>query len=85
MPIAIKACLTPISTVALLGVTAIDFNIAAVTVNFAEPDLLVSQVPQFRVAVIVVVPTDRPVAMPGDTTVATPVALEVQTTALLMS
>jgi hypothetical protein len=77
--------LEPVATEAVAGVTKIRINVAAVTVKVVEPDLLVSQVPQSRVAVIVVVPTDRPVAMPGDTIVATPVALEVQITLLLMS
>ena len=51
----------------------------AITVKVAEPDLAPD------VAVIVAVPPDRPVAAPGDTTVATGRLFEVQVTRLLMS
>jgi hypothetical protein len=61
------------------GVTTIELNVAAVTVKVAEPDLPPD------VAVIVAVPADRPVATPGDTTVATAMAPERQVTVLLMS
>jgi hypothetical protein len=54
-------------------------SIAGVTVKVAEPDLSPD------VAVIVAVPTDRPVAMPGDMNVATPMVPEVQIAILLMS
>ena len=69
----------PIGTEAAAGVTAIELNVAAVTVKVAEPDLAPD------VAVIVAVPTDPPVAMPGDTTVATAMAPELHVTVLLMS
>jgi hypothetical protein len=49
-----------------------------VTVKIAEPNL----VP--KVALIVAVPADRPVASPGDTTVATGRLFEVHVTRLLM-
>jgi hypothetical protein len=49
-----------------------------VTVKVAEPNL----VP--KVALIVAVPADRPVASPGDTTVATGRLFEVHVTRLLM-
>ena len=70
--------MSPIGTEAVKGVTTIELNVAAVTVKVAEPEWLLS------VAVIVAVPTDRPVAMPGDTTVATAMAPELQVTRLLM-
>jgi hypothetical protein len=66
--------------VAVAGVTAIELNVAVVTVKVAELDVVL---PDF--AVIDAVPADTPVATPGDTTVATPVAPEVQVTVLLMS
>ena len=69
----------PIGTEAAAGVTAIELNVAAVTVKIAEPDL----VP--KVAVIVAVPADTPVATPGDTTVATAMVPEVHVTVVLMS
>ena len=69
----------PIATVAVNGVTAIELKVAAVTVKVAEPDLMPD------VAVIAAVPTDTPVAMPGETTVATAIAPELQVTLLLMS
>jgi hypothetical protein len=69
----------PIGTVAVAGVTAIDTNVAAGTVKVAEPDL------PPKVAVIVAVPADTPVATPVvDRTVATGVLPEVQVTMLLM-
>ena len=49
------------------------------TVKVAEPDLAPD------VAVIVAVPPDRPMASPGDTTVATGRLFEVHVTRLLMS
>ena len=68
----------PIGTVAVAGVTAIELNVAAVTVKVAEPDL------PPNVAVIVAVPIDSPVATPGDRTVATRGLPEVQRTVSLM-
>jgi hypothetical protein len=56
-----------------------ELNAAAVTFKVAEPDLAP------YVAVIVAVPPNRPVATPGDTTVATGRLFEVHVTALLMS
>ncbi len=69
----------PIAAEAVNGVTAIELNVAVVTVKIVEPDL----VPD--VAVIVAVPTVLPVAIPGDTTVATAMVPELQVTVLLMS
>jgi hypothetical protein len=54
-------------------------GVTAVTVKVAEPDL------PPKVAVIVAVPADRPVATPGDTTVAIGRLFEVHVTRLLMS
>ena len=69
----------PIATVGAKGATVMELNVAAVTVKVAEPDLPPD------VAVIVAVPTDLPVATPGDTTVATARVPELQVTRLLMS
>ena len=79
MPVATKRCVRPIGTVAVAGVTAIELNVAAVTVKVAEPDL------PPNAAVIVAVPIDSPVATPGDTTVPTAMASELHVTVLLMS
>ena len=61
------------------GATVMELNVAAVTVKVAEPDLPPD------VAVIVAIPTDLPVATPGDTTVATAMVPELHVTVLLMS
>jgi len=79
VPVATKRCVRPICTVAAAGVTAIDVNVAAVTVKVAEPALAP------EVAVIVAVPADTPVATPDDATVATTSVPELHVTALLMS
>jgi hypothetical protein len=69
----------PIGVVAVAGVTAIELNVALVTVKVPEPDL------PLKVAVIVAVPADTPVATPVvDKTVATPVVSEVHATAVVM-
>ena len=76
---ATKGWVSPIGTVAVKGVTAIDTKVAAGTVMVAEPDL----VPDM--AVIVAVPADTPVATPVvDRTVPTRGLPEVQATVLLM-
>ncbi len=69
----------PIGTEAVNGVTTIELKVAAVTVKVAEPDL------PPKVAAIVAAPTARPVATPGDTTVATATLPELHVTTLLMS
>jgi hypothetical protein len=79
VPVATKVFVRPIGVEAVAGVTAIELNVAAVTVKVAEPDLPPD------VAVIVATPTDTPVAMPGDTTVATGRLLEVHAAILLRS
>ena len=69
----------PIGVVAVAGVTTIELNVAAVTFKVAEPDFVPND------AVISAVPTDRPVATPGETIVAIARAPELQVTVLLMS
>ena len=81
MPLATKACVPPIATEAVAGVTAIELNVSptGTTLKVAEPDLPPD------VAVIVAVPPDRPAATPGETKVVTGRLFEVQVTRLLMS
>ena len=69
----------PIDTVAVAGVTAIELNVAVVTVKVPEPALAPD------VAVIVAIPADRPMATPVGKTVAVGRLLEVNVTRLLMS
>ena len=76
---ATKVLVRPIGTEAVKGVTAIELNVAAVTVKVADADMPPD------VAVIVAAPMARPVAIPGDTTVAVPMAPEVHVAILLMS
>jgi hypothetical protein len=65
VPVAVNGCVEPVVTEALVGVTAIEVNTAAVTVSVAEP-LIVPDV-----AVIVAVPGAMLVANPVLLTVAT--------------
>jgi hypothetical protein len=58
----------------LAGVTAIDFNAAAVTVRLVDPLI------EPEVAVMVALPTPAPVAKPPAVTLATPALLEVHVT-----
>jgi hypothetical protein len=67
-----NCCVLPAATDAVAGVTEIEVNTAAVTVNVAEP-LMVPEV-----AVITAVPGDTLVASPLVPTVAIDVAEEVQ-------
>ena len=62
----------------MAGVTAIDTNVAAVTVNVVLPETLP------RVAVMTDEPIPTPVARPLATTVATEVVPEVQVTVVVM-
>ena len=78
VPVAINACKLPIGTVAVKGASAIETNVALVTVSVAEP------VFPLRVAVIEAEPAEIPVARPEDTTVASNVLLEDQVTVLLI-
>jgi hypothetical protein len=58
----------------LAGVTAIDFNTAAVTVRPVDPPIAP------EVAVMVALPAAAPVARPPAVTLATPALLELQVT-----
>ena len=79
VPVAIKACVRPLGTEAVNGVTAIEFNVVAVTVKAVMPDF------PLAVAVIVVVPGDIPVAMPVVAIVAIECFSDAQVTVLLIS
>ena len=71
----------PIATAAAVGVTAIELNVtpAGKTVKVPEPDLAPD------VAVIVAIPSDRPVATPVGKTVAGGRLLEVHVAIAVMS
>ena len=60
MPVAVNFCVSPTAMVAVVGVTSIDTNVAAVTVRVVFPDT------EPRVAVIVVLPVLNPVANPSE-------------------
>jgi hypothetical protein len=77
VPVAVNCSVYPAATDAVPGVTAIETNTAAVTVNAAEP----VTVPE--VAVIVVVPGVRLVASPPPFTVAIVVPDELQVAELV--
>ena len=77
MPVAVNCCLLPAATEAVVGVTAIETNTAAVTVNVADP-LIVPDA-----ALIVAVPCATPVANPPLLTVATAVADELHVAVLV--
>lgn len=68
----------PAAIDAVLGVTATELNVAAVTVNVAEPLIAPD------VAVIVAEPTATAVAKPAVLTVATAVADDVHVAVLVM-
>jgi hypothetical protein len=76
-PVAVNCWPLPAATVAVAGVTEIDVNSAAVTVNVAEP-LIVPDL-----AVMVAVPGATPVANPPVLTVATAVVEEVHLAVLV--
>ncbi len=63
----------------LAGVTAIDCNVAAVTVNMST-----GEVTPLKLAVMLLVPTPTPVARPPEVIVATEVVAEVQVTWLVI-
>ncbi len=63
----------------LVGVTAIDCNVAAVTVSKSA-----GEVTPFRLAVMLLVPTPTPVASPLILMVAVAVVAEFQVTVLVM-
>ena len=58
MPVAVNCLVRPLTTLGSIGVTAMELKVAAVTVSVVLPDL------PSRVAVIVAVPADLPVARP---------------------
>src|SRR5580698_10102188 len=74
VPVAVNCCVVPLVIDGFAGVTAIDCNVAAVTVSTVEP--LIDD----DVAVIVEVPTPAPVASPAALIVATDVVPEDQVT-----
>ena len=74
---AVNCCVWPAATEAVVGVTAIEVNTAAVTVNVADPLIAPA------VAVIVAEPCAKLVARPALLTVAIDVADEVHCTVLL--
>ena len=74
VPVAVNCCVRPFEIVGLAGVTAIDCNVAAVTVSTVEPVML----PSF--ALIVLVPVATPVARPPLVIVATEVVAEAHVT-----
>src|ERR1700722_16780689 len=65
VPVAVNCCVVPLEIVGFAGVTAMDCNVAVVTVSTVEP----LTVP--RVALIELVPTPAPVAKPPAVIVAT--------------
>jgi hypothetical protein len=74
VPVAVNCCVAPLAIDGFAGVTAIDCNVAAVTVSKVEP--LIDD----DVAVMVEVPTPAPVARPIVLIVAVAVVPEVQVT-----
>ena len=78
VPVAVNCCDTPIGTVGIAGVTAIDTRTAGVTLTVAEPEI----VPD--VADTPVLPVVKLVTMPWLFTVATLVFAALQLTELVM-
>jgi hypothetical protein len=74
VPVAVNCCVAPLVIDGFAGVTAIDCNVAAVTVNTVEPFIAP------EVALIVEVPTPAPVARPAGVMVAVAVVPEDQVT-----
>src|SRR5277367_5122416 len=70
VPVAVNCCVAPLVIDGFAGVTAIDCNVAAVTVNVVEPTI------DDDVAVIVELPTPAPVAKPPAVIVAVAVFAE---------
>jgi hypothetical protein len=79
--VAVNCCVVLFAIEGLIGVTAIDVSVAAVTVRVVDPDILPD------VALIVVEPVATGVANPWDPAallmVATPVLDELQVTAVV--
>lgn len=78
-PMATKACVKPVGTEGVKGVTEIESSVAEPTVKVAVPDLSPD------VAVIIAFPAETLVTKPVESTVAMEVLLDVQVTVLLMS
>jgi hypothetical protein len=74
VPVAVNCCVAPLAIDGFAGVTAIDCNVAAVTVSKVEPEI------DDDVAVMVEVPTPAPVARPAALIVAVVVVPEDQVT-----
>jgi hypothetical protein len=72
VPVAVNCCVSPLATLGLPGVTAIETSAAAVTVNVVLPVMLP------EVAEIVVVPAATPVARPVEAIVAAATLLDAQ-------
>ena len=79
IPLAVKACVWPVATDAVAGVTTIEVNNTEVTVAMADPDL------DPIVAVIVELPAATPVTNPDELTVAYAVLAAVQVAWLVTS
>ena len=77
VPVAVNGCVAPLVIDGFAGVTAIDCNVAAVTVSTVEP--LIDD----DIAVIAEVPTPAPVASPATLIVAVVVVPELQVTVLV--
>jgi hypothetical protein len=74
VPVATNCWVAPLAIDGFVGVTAIEFSVAAVTVNTVLP------LTAPRVALIVLVPVPTPVAKPPELIVAVPVVPEAQVT-----
>jgi hypothetical protein len=74
VPVAVNCCVRPLATDGFAGVTAIDCNVAAVTVSTVEPEIAP------EVALIDEVPTPAAVAKPPAVIVATDVVPEAHVT-----
>jgi hypothetical protein len=77
VPVAVNCCVAPLAIDGFAGVTAIDCNVAAVTVSKVEP--LIDD----DVAVMVEVPTPTPVARPAALIVAVVVVPELHVTVVV--
>src|SRR5271163_1264337 len=74
VPVAVNCCVAPLAIEGFAGVTAIDCNVAAVTVSTVEPEI------DDDVAVMVEVPTPAPEASPAALIVAVAVVPDDQVT-----
>jgi hypothetical protein len=79
VPVAVNCCVNPFAMDGLIGVTAIDFRVATVTVNTST-----GEVTPLKLAVMLLVPTPTPVAKPPAAIVATEVVPDVHVTVLVM-